>query len=154
MAVTDQLDRLAAFEPAPYPVVSLYLNTQPGQTGRDQYHTFVRKELSDRARTYADNSPERESLDRDIEQILKYLENEVNPSANGVAIFACSAGELFEAVQLGAPIDQHWLYIGDQPHLYPLARLESQYPRYAAVLADTNTARILVFAFGELVRLR
>ena len=154
MAVTDQLDRLAAFEPAPYPVVSLYLNTQPGQTGRDQYHTFVRKELSDRARTYADNSPERESLDRDIEQILKYLENEVNPSANGVAIFACSAGELFEAVQLGAPIDQHWLYIGDQPHLYPLARLESQYPRYAAVLADTNTARILVFAFGELVTSR
>jgi len=37
MAVKDQLDRLAAFEPAPYPVVSLYLNTQPGQTGRDQF---------------------------------------------------------------------------------------------------------------------
>ena len=154
MSVTDQLDRLAAFEPAPYPVVSLYLNTQPGQTGRDQYHTFVRKELSDRARTFPENSPERESLDRDIEKILHYLENEVNPSANGVAIFACAAGELFEAVQLGAAIEQHWLYIGDQPHLYPLARLESQYPRYAAVLADTNTARILVFAFGELVTSR
>lgn len=154
MPVTDQLDRLAAFEPAPYPVISLYLNTQPGQTGRDQYQTFVRKELSARARTYGENSPERESLDRDIERILRYLDNEVNPSANGVAIFACSAGELFEAVQLGAPIDHHWLYIGDQPHLYPLARLESQYPRYAAVLADTNSARILVFALGELVTSR
>jgi peptide chain release factor subunit 1 len=154
MPVSDQLDRLAAFEPAPYPVVSLYLNTQPGQTGRDQYQTFVRKELSARARTYGENSPERESLNRDIERILRYLENDVDRSANGVAIFACSAGELFEAVQLGAPIDQHWLYIGDQPHLYPLARLESQYPRYAAVLADTNTARILVFALGELVTSR
>ena len=38
-----------------------------------------------------------------------------------------------------APFEQHWLHIGDQPHLYPLARLESQYPRYAAVLADTHT---------------
>ena len=46
MAVKAQLDRLAAFEPAPYPVVSLYLNTQPGQTGRDQFHTFVRKEFA------------------------------------------------------------------------------------------------------------
>ena len=154
MPVTDQLDRLAAFEPAPYPVVSLYLNTQPGPTGRDQYQTFVRKELAARSRTYTANSPERESLDRDVEKIVSYLEQSVEPSANGVAIFACSAGELFEAVQLGAPIDQHWLYIGDQPHLYPLARLESQYPRYAAVLADTNTARILVFALGELVTTR
>ena len=154
MPLTDQLDRLAAFEPAPYPVVSLYLNTQPGQTGRDQYQTFVRKELVARARTYPENSPERESLDRDIDKILRYLDNEVNPSANGVAIFACAAGDMFAAVQLGAPIDEHWLYIGDQPHLYPLARLESQYPRYAAVLADTNSARILVFALGELVSTR
>jgi len=38
------------------------------------------------------------------------------------------------------------------PHLYPLARVESKFPRYAAVVADTNTARIMVFATGELVR--
>ena len=78
----------------------------------------------------------------------------MQPSANGVAIFACSAGELFEAVQLTAPIDNHWLYIGDTPHLYPLVRVESRYPRYAAVVADTNTARIFVFAAAELVRQR
>ena len=151
MTLTDQLDKLAAFEPAPYPVVSLYLNTQPGPTGKDQFQTFVRKEFGGRSRTYPQHSPERDSLDKDLERISRYLETELQPSANGVAIFACSAGELFEAIQLGAPIDQHSLYIGDQPHLYPLARLESQYPRYAAVLADTNSARILVIATGEVV---
>ena len=154
MNLTDQLDRLSAFEPVPYPVVSLYLNTQPGQTGRDQYQTFIRKEFAARGRTYPANSPDRESLDRDVERILRYLDTELQPSANGVAIFACSAGELFEAVQLGAPIEQHWLYIADRPHLYPLARLESQNPRYAAVLADTNSARILVIATGEVVAQR
>lgn len=151
MTLSEQLDRLAQFEPAPYPVVSLYLNTQPGPNGRDQYQAFVRGEFKARSRTYLVGSPERDSLDQDLERIATYLENELQPSANGVAVFACSAGELFETVQLTAPIDQHWLYIGDSPHLYPLARLDSQFPRYAAVVADTNTTRIMVFATGELV---
>ena len=151
MAVKEQLDRLAAFEPAPYPVVSLYLNTQPGQTGRDQFQTFVRKEFAARGKTYPSGSPERESLDKDLERITAFLDTQLEPSANGVAVFACSAGELFEAVQMNAPIDEHWLYIGDQPHLYPLARIESLHPTCAVVLADTNAARILVFAAGEMV---
>lgn len=154
MNLTDKLDRLSAFGPVPYPVVSLYLNTQPGGTGRDQHQTFIRKEFAARRETYPANSPDRESLDRDVDRILRYLETELQPSANGVAIFACSAGDMFEAIQLAAPIEQHWLYISDQPHLYPLARLQSQYPRYAAVLADTNSARILVVATGEVVAQR
>ena len=151
MPVKDQLDRLAAFEPVPFPVVSLYLNTQPGQTGRDQFQTFVRKEFAARSRTFPAKSPERESLDSDVERLSQYLENDLQASANGLALFACSAGDLFEAVQLTAPIEDNWLYIGDRPHLYPLARVESLYPRYAAVLADTNSARILVIATGEVV---
>lgn len=151
MPLTDQLDRLARMEAVPYPVVSLYLNTQPNEYGRDQFQTFVRQEFRARSRTYPAGSPDRESLDKDMERISAYLESEVQPSTNGLAIFACSAADFFEAIQLTAPIEHHWLYIGDSPHLYPLARLESQYPRYAAVVADTNTARILVFASGELV---
>jgi peptide chain release factor subunit 1 len=146
MPLIEQLDRLAAFEPAPYPVVSLYLNTQPNQHGRDNYQVFTKKEFKARQQTYGTNTPERESFDRDIERISRYLEIELKPSAHGVAIFACHAGELFEAVQLDVPIEEHWLYIGDQPHLYPLARIVSQFPRYAAVLADTHATRILVVA--------
>lgn len=146
MSLTEQLDRLATFEAAPYPVVSLYLNTRPNQHGRDNYQAFTRKEFKARQQTYGTNTPERDSLDRDIERINRYLETELQPSAHGVAIFACHAGELFEAVQLDAPIEDHWLYIGDRPHLYPLARVVSQFPRYAAVLADTHATRILVIA--------
>ena len=146
MPIAEQLDRLARFEPVPYPVVSLYLNTQPNERGRDQDQTFVRQEFKARSRTYTAGSPERESLDRDLERISAYLEGELQPSANGLAIFACAAGEVFEPIQLNAPIEQHWLYIGDAPHLYPLARVESKHPRYAAVVADTNTPRNIVYA--------
>src|SRR5687767_14479678 len=148
MTLNDQLDRLAAFEPSPYPVISLYLNTQPDGRGRDHFQAFVRKELKARAQTYPPRSSEREMLERDLERIASYLENSLEPSANGVAIFACDAAELFDAVQIDAPLGDHWLYIGDQPHLYPLARVASQYPRYAVVLADTNLTRILVIADG------
>lgn len=150
MPLTDQLDRLARFEPVPYPVVSLYLNTQPNDRGRDQFQSFVRQEFKSRSRTYPQGSPDRDNLDKDLGRITTYLDGELQPSANGVAIFACDAAGLFETVQMSAPIEQHWLYIGDTPHLYPLARLESRYPRYAAVVADTNTARIMVFSTGEL----
>ena len=148
MTLHAQLDRLAAFEQSPYPVISLYLNTQPDGRGRDQFQTFVRKELKARAQTYPPRSTEREMLERDMERITTYLENDLQPSANGVAIFACDAAELFETVQIDAPLDHHWLYVGDQPHLYPLARVASRYPRYAVVLADTNRTRILVIADG------
>src|SRR3954468_16635497 len=148
MTLTEQLERLAAVEPSPYPVVSLYLNTQPNERGRDQYQTFVRKELKARSATYPARSSEREMLERDLDRITSFLESDVQPSANGVAIFACDAANLFETVQLDAPIAEHSLFVGDQPHLYPLARLVSQYPRYAAVLADTHRTRILVVADG------
>lgn len=41
------------------------------------------------------------------------------------------------------------LFIGSVPHLYPLARLNDQYPRYAALLVDTNSARLFVFSLGR-----
>jgi len=151
MSLTEQIDRLAGFEPPPYPLVSLYLDARPNQHGRDQHQAFTRKELKARSRTYPSNSPERESLDKDIDRISRFLDSELDPSANSVVIFACSAGELFETIQSTGVVPQHALHIGDRPHLYPLARLESQSPRYAALVTDTNSAHIFVISAGELV---
>ena len=150
MALTEQIDQLAAFEPTPLPVISLYLNTQADQHGRDSFESFVRKELGERAQTYRLRSDERVSFERDAERIIAYLTDELRPSANGLAIFACAgAGDFFEVVELDAPIAEHRLYVYHQPHLYPLARLNDQYPRYAALLVDTNAARLFVFGIGE-----
>lgn len=155
MLLTETLDRLTAFEPAPFPVLSLYLDTRADSTGRDKIEPWLRKALKSAESTYPASSPEHESLTRDVAKIRSYVESSLRPSANGVAIFACAgADEFFEAVQLDAPIDTHRLFVGDRPHLYPLARLEDQYPRYAVVVADTNFARILVVSLGQLERQR
>lgn len=149
MAVNELLDRLAAFQPTGFPVISLYLNAQADQHGRETYGAFVRKELSERAKGLEPGSAERESFDRDVERINEFLAEETRPSANGIAIFACAAAELFEAAQLDAPIEENRLYIFEQPHLYPLARFLDQYPRYAVLVTDTNSARIFVFGRGR-----
>ncbi|HVG20065.1 MAG TPA: Vms1/Ankzf1 family peptidyl-tRNA hydrolase [Blastocatellia bacterium] len=150
MTLDELLDRLASFEPTGFPFVSLYLNAQPDEHGSDNFHAFVRKELSDRSKTYPPSSAERQSFDIDAGRIMNYIENEVQPQANGLAIFACAAADdFFEAVQLGAPIPNNRLYVYEQPHLYPLARLMDQYPRYAVLVANTNSARLFVFGRGK-----
>jgi peptide chain release factor subunit 1 len=144
----QQLDRLASLEPAPLPVLSVYLDLQSKQEGREQYDTFLTKAFADRARAFAAGTPERQSYDRDVERIREYLGGDVRPSSNGVAIFACDGADLFEAIQIEAPLDDNWLFVGSVPHLYPLARVNDQYPRYAALVADTNSARLFVFSLG------
>jgi peptide subunit release factor 1 (eRF1) len=144
-----QLEKLAAYEPQDVPVLSLYLNLAPDQHGRDNYDAFVRKAFAEHVKAFKENSAERASIDRDIERISQYLADEVNRSANGVAIFASAGGgELFEALQLDVPLDEHFFFVGSVPHLYPLVRLIDQYPRYASVLLDTHRARIFVFGLG------
>lgn len=149
----DDLDELAAFEPNGFPFISLYLNLQPDQHGRDQYMPFVRKEFTERAKSFPKNSLELASFKLAATRIMAYLRDDVRPSANGVAIFACAGTDVdFKTVQLDAPIQQHRLHISERPHLYPLARIIDQHPRYVALLADTNAARLFVFDLGKVFK--
>jgi peptide chain release factor subunit 1 len=149
MDLQPLIDRLAAFPPGEHPFVSVYLDTRPDQVGREKSHAFVRHELKARADTYPMHSPARASIDADAERIVTWLQNEARPQANGIAIFACSAAEFFEAPQLEVPIEESEVFVGAAPHLYPLASVADRYRRHAAVVLDTHSARIFVFALGE-----
>jgi peptide chain release factor subunit 1 len=146
----DVLNRLIEFDSGGLPVVSLYLNAQANQHGRDQFDRFVRREFSARARTFDPRTPEGESFVRDAERIKEYLAEEVHPAASGIAIFACAGkDDFFLPVQVDLPIDRHQLFAFNKPHLYPIARLMNEYRRYAVLVGDTNRARIFVFGRGR-----
>jgi peptide subunit release factor 1 (eRF1) len=149
--LTAQLDRLSAADSGPFPIISLYLDLRANDRGRDQFEPFLRKEFAERIATYPASGPERESLDKDAEAIRDYL-SRIDGSVNGLALFASSGSDLFEAIPMAAPVDAHRLYISNQPHLYPLARLLDEYPRYLALLVDTHSAHIFVFAMNALVK--
>ena len=146
------MEILAALEPSPYPFISLYMSLAPNERGREDHHQFVRKVFNDRAKGFREESPERQSFDQDVERIRQYLDGNAKMSSSGLAIFASSGAEFFEAIPLEAPLDHHELFVGSVPHLYPLARVIDTYPRYAAVALDTNKARIIVFSMAAAER--
>ena len=139
------MEQLAALEPSPFPVISLYLSLSPNQNGREGYEQFIKKALNERARALPEQSPERESFDKDVKRIQEFLTDQDLNAGQGLAIFACTGSDLFETILLDTPVKEHWLFTGSVPHLYPLAQLVENYPRYAAVMLDTNKARIFVF---------
>jgi peptide chain release factor subunit 1 len=145
--VAGLVDRLARWVPGEAPVLSLYLDTRPDQHGRDHFQPFLRKELRARTATFSADKG-RASLEQDQERIQTWLADDLDRSANGAAIFSCSASGLFEAVQLEVPLAENRLHIAPHPHLYGLARALDRYPRYAALIADTNLSRLFVFGLG------
>lgn len=146
------LDRLLNFEPVPAPVISLYLDARVNEQGKRQFMPFVRKQLNERSKSYDADSLERESFETDFRRIVSYLEDGINTNTSGLAIFACAAADdFFEVGEFEAPFERDRLVVSDRPHVYPLARVADQYRRYAVVLADTNRARIYVFAAGQTV---
>lgn len=151
-APEEVMERLLDFEPVSMPVISLYLDARANEHGRHNFLPFVRKELSNRSKTYPQQSPERASFEEDFVRIGRYLEEGAQASAQGIAIFACSAAnDFFEVGNFNAPFQRNRIIVSDRPHLYPLARLIDQYREYAVVLADTNRAQIFVFSAGRAV---
>jgi len=151
--VEEALDRLAAFSSPSDPVVSLYLNLQSDAHGRREYTDFLDRAFRDQIDTFESGSSARRHLEQDAQRIRTRIESELQTSTRTLAVFCCSGDPaLFEAIELDAPIDGHRLYIDHQPHLFPLARLTDQYRRYAALLLDTHSARLFVFAVGAVER--
>jgi peptide chain release factor subunit 1 len=146
------LEKLLEFESASAPVISLYLDARVDQNGKRNFLPFVRKQLNERAKTYDNNTPERQSFDEDLVRIMRYLDEGIKTTANGVAIFACAGhNDFFEVGEFEAPFERNRVFVSDRPHVYPLARMVDQYRRYAVVLADTNRAHLFVFAAGRAV---
>jgi len=146
------LDQVLMFEPVSAPFISLYLDARTNENGQRTFLPFVRKQLTARGKTYADASPERANFEEDFVRILRYLEDEVEPDVQGIAIFACSgANDYFRAGAFSVPFERNRLFVLERPHVYPLARLSERYKHYAVVLADTNRAQIFVFSAGSAI---
>ena len=146
-----QLDRLSAIEPSDRSIISLYVDLRPDQNGqRTHVDTFLRNSFDQQARSLAENR--RAGFERVAERVSEYIANQAPKSAKGLAIFASTAEDLFETIPFNVPIDQPSMHVGAAPHLYPLAQVNDQYPRYAALLLDTNSADLYVFALGATQR--
>jgi peptide subunit release factor 1 (eRF1) len=134
------LDRLADYESDSGAVVSVYLDLKPEQPARP-FKAFLDEAIK-----------EHEDVAEHLQKVRAFVEEE-KPPAQALAVFCSDGGaQLFEAVQLDAPFGGHRLYIDREPHVFPLERLADQYQSYAALLVNTNAARLFVFSVGAAER--
>src|SRR5215204_1949748 len=146
------LDKLLDIEPAGFPFISLYMNTEPNETGKKDFSVFLRKQLKDHAAVLELGSSELERFEKDAEKIEQFAEG-LDTSTRGVAVFACSGmDDFFQSLEFEVPFDENRFSVSDRPYIFPLARLIDQNPAFAVVAADTNSAQIYVFKRGHTIR--
>jgi hypothetical protein len=80
-----------------------------------------------------------ESLSEDVERMAAIVDEELDPSVQGVYITACSAKGVFEPLTFAIPMPTA-LAVGPTPALAPLARFVDDHPAYAVLVADQREA--------------
>jgi peptide chain release factor subunit 1 len=143
----DLLRRLADIEPGDLPFLSIYLDVRPEATGEKPETrnglVVLRKRLNVIRQTYLPRGDGLDSLDRDIERINAFVENDLAPQTEGLAIFACAGRGVFETRQFAIPFENQ-VSAGPGADLYQLVRSQDEHEVAVVAVVDTNTARFFV----------
>ncbi len=130
---------LAAFQSAKSPVLSLYLSTDPS------LHTKEETKLTFRGMLKQANALGASSAD--AEHAERFLEFEYEWQSKGVALFSCQEEEFWRAIPLSVPV-HNYVFVGDRPYVKPLSDILDEYGRYAVLLVDQESARLVMFRLG------
>jgi len=142
MDLKARLTELAKITESPTPVVSVYLNTRwADEHQRERVRIFVKNEIR-KARQAAAGRPLAEDLDWIQSRAEAVIEQEGNPQAHGVALFACKALGLREVLPVRVPFEEAFV-VADAPFLRPLAATAEHMPPALAVFVDGESARLI-----------
>lgn len=146
------LNKLLDVQPNEFPFTSVYLNTEPNETGKKDFEVFLKKQLSDHLAVLDAGSDKRKSVEESFDEISAFAES-IDPSTRGVAMFARSGdGGFFESFEFEVPFSESSFHFFDRPFVFPLVRLIAQNPTFAVLAADTNSANIFVFKRGHTIK--
>jgi peptide chain release factor subunit 1 len=142
---------LAELEPGELPVLSVYLDMRPHATGESPALRADIVMLKDRLReiekTYLPRGADLDSIRADAARIDRYLEEEYDVAADGLALFACAGRDLFETVEADVPFE-HQVTVAPQPDLFQLARLVDEQETAVVAVVDSNTSRLFATRRG------
>ncbi|HKB30800.1 MAG TPA: hypothetical protein VKD26_08185 [Streptosporangiaceae bacterium] len=142
MITAETIDRIVRFQGGGLPVVSLYARVDPGASPRD-LRTRVSSLLGEIRPLGKDASIEHEprlSIRADIERIEAALGEEAWPPG-GIAIFSCSARDLYEEVRLPRGVRDR-IVVDGAPYVRPLLAVLDEYHRTCVALVDKASARV------------
>jgi peptide chain release factor subunit 1 len=144
----DAIRELASIKGEGAPITSCYLDVDGRRVAR--YPDLEREVdlLLKDARGRADGDP---SVQADLRRIEQFVRGGIDRSkTRGVAIFACSDVGLWQVIELPVPVHSQ-VVINHVPAVGQLESTMREYEPIGVLLADSQRARMYVFALGELV---
>src|SRR5438034_23946 len=155
-AVRAAIERLSRVQPGAYHVVSCYLKLEPRDKTRGKYLIKIKNRIRE-----ALAALQRQELERalraqvaaDLERVQAYFGEPTRlPPARGIALFACGALELFEALPL-PHVHRSRLAVAPVPLVRELVALEEEFGTILVAACDRTSARffeVTAYDVGEL----
>ena len=142
--VAERLARLTAVRPGAHRGVSCYLKLELRDRSRGKYLIKVKNRVREVMQALPRLGLPRgvqDAIARDLDRVHQYLRAPANlPSSQGIALFACEAIGLFEALPLPV-VYRSRLAIDATPLIRELASVEDEFGRLLTVVLDRMGAR-------------
>lgn len=144
----DTIRRLARFRGEQAPVTSCYLDVDGKRLRRQQ---DLEQEVDLLLRRAKPRNNGTASVHDDLRRISDYVRGGFDRSGvRGLAIFSCSAHQLWEVLRLPVPVRSQ-VVVNHQPAVGPLESVVQEYDRIGVLLVDRKRARMFLFELGELI---
>ncbi|HEV7722852.1 MAG TPA: hypothetical protein VGO60_16285 [Iamia sp.] len=144
----DTLRTLAGFEAGGEPVTTCYLDVD-GRRLLTQHD--IEQELDAVLRTARGRANGTKSVHHDLDRIEGFVRGGFDRSrVRGLALFSCSARDLFEVVPLPVRVRSR-VVVNEQPAVAQLEAIAEESGRYGVLLVDRQRARMFVFELDQLV---
>lgn len=141
---------LAGFKGEDAPVTSLYLDVDGRRRIRPRDYEMALERMLRPARERECQNGHGSVCD-DLRRIEEHVKGGIDRSrTRGLAIFACSAHDLWEVVELAVPLRDR-LVVNHTPYVRELEAVVAQRERIAVLVADRQRARLFLFEQGELL---
>ncbi|HYB19481.1 MAG TPA: hypothetical protein VEH09_01060 [Thermodesulfobacteriota bacterium] len=148
MSLDELVQRLVKVIPAQKFLLSVYLDLRPDGRGKKLYPVFLKNRAPELSKLLPAHAPEQSLLAKDIKRVHEYLDQDLDPSWKGIALFSCSSVGLFLAVPMPLP-PENTLAWSPFPHLFSLLRWADLYRTYAVVAANSRQARLFLVSEGR-----
>ncbi|MCP4678958.1 MAG: hypothetical protein GY854_26405 [Deltaproteobacteria bacterium] len=128
-------------------VVSCYLNLE---AGRASYRSALDARVREIRRALPSN--QRHDFEEALGRIEVFLASDVNPEANGMALFSRGGkSPFFLPLQFGLLLPNHMM-VDSIPHIYELMKLKDTYHRYVVLISTETYARIIEVSVGGITK--
>jgi peptide chain release factor subunit 1 len=139
---------LASMKGEGAPITSCYLDVDGRRIAR---YPDLQREVELLLRDARGRAEGEQSVHADLRRIERFVRGGIDRSrTRGVAIFACADRELWEVIELPVPVHSQ-VVINNVPAVGQLESVLREHEPIGVLLADSQRARMFVFALGELV---